>query len=121
DARHALWHKQYHDLIDRQCEIFAEADRNALRKDRVAYAQYLDFHTYLPYDILTKVDVASMYHGLEVRTPLIDLRVLDLATRPPLNLRMVRNGSGGRISKPLLKKILGKRMPHDFVHRKKQG
>lgn len=121
EARHVLWQTQYHDLIDRQCEIFAEADRNARRKDRLAYAQYLDFHTYLPCDILTKVDVASMYHGLEVRTPLIDLRVLDLAMRLPLRQRMVRNGSGSRISKPLLKKILGKHMPHDFVHRRKRG
>ena len=120
-SRRALWRPEHHGLIGRPCEIFEEADRNARRHDRVAYAQYLDFQTYLPYDILTKVDVASMYHGLEVRTPLIDLRVVELASRLPMNLRLGRNGTSGRVPKYLLKKILGRTFPPEFVHRRKQG
>jgi len=121
ERRHALWRNQYHGFIDRKCEVFVEADRNARQNDRVAYAQYLDFHTYLPCDILTKVDVASMYHGLEVRTPLIDLRVLELVTRLPLKQRIARNGGSGPVLKHLLKKVLGRTMPREFVYRKKQG
>ncbi|MDT5156642.1 MAG: hypothetical protein QOH51_999 [Acidobacteriota bacterium] len=120
-GRRALWRSEYHGLIGRGCEIFERADKKARRLDRVAYAQYLDYQTYLPCDILTKVDVASMYHGLEVRTPLIDLRVVELAARLPLNQRLGRNGSAGRIPKYLLKKILGRTFPHEFIHRKKQG
>jgi len=120
-SRRALWRPQYQALIGRGCEIFEQADNNARRHDRVAYAQYLDYQTYLPCDILTKVDVASMYHGLEVRTPLIDLRVMELATRLPLSQRIGRNGSSEQIPKYLLKKILGRTFPPEFIHRRKQG
>lgn len=120
-SRRDLWRPEHHDLVGRPCEAFEESDRKARGHDRVAYAQYLDYRTYLPYDILTKVDVASMYHGLEVRTPLIDLRVVDLAARLPLNLRLGRNGTSERVPKYLLKRILGRTFPPEFVHRKKQG
>jgi asparagine synthase (glutamine-hydrolysing) len=120
-SRRALWRAEHHELIGRSCEIFEQGHMRARRHDRVAYAQYLDFQTYLPCDILTKVDVASMYHGLEVRTPLIDLRVVELAARLPLSQRLGRNGSPERVSKYLLKKILGRTFPPEFIHRKKQG
>jgi len=120
-SRRALWRAEYHGLVGRGCEIFEQADRKAHRHDRVAYAQYLDYQTYLPGDILTKVDVASMYHGLEVRTPLIDTRVMELARRLPLDQRLGRNGSSERIPKYLLKKLLGRTFPPEFLHRKKQG
>ena len=120
-SRRALWRSEHQGMIGLGCEAFEHADRRARRNDRVAYAQYLDFQTYLPYDILTKVDVASMYHGLEVRTPLIDLKVLGLASRLPQSLRVGRNGSPEPITKYVLKKVLGRSFPHEFVHRKKQG
>jgi asparagine synthase (glutamine-hydrolysing) len=120
-SRRALWRPEYHNLIGRGCEVFEQADRKARHNDRVAYAQYLDYQTYLPCDILTKVDVASMYHGLEVRTPLIDVRVVELAARLPLNQRLGRNGSSELVPKYLLKKILGKTFPPEFINRKKQG
>jgi asparagine synthase (glutamine-hydrolysing) len=120
-SRRALWRPEYQALVGRGCEVFEQADRKARRHDRVAYAQYLDYQTYLPGDILTKVDVASMYHGLEVRTPLIDLRVMELAGRLPLSQRLGRNGSSERIPKYLLKKLLGRTFPPEFLHRKKQG
>jgi asparagine synthase (glutamine-hydrolysing) len=120
-ARQTLWKPDYQNFISQKCELFDDADKKARRKDRLTYAQYVDYQTYLPCDILTKVDVASMYHGLEVRTPLIDLRVVDLARRLPLNQRFRRNGSGAQTGKYLLKKLLGKTFPREFVHRKKQG
>lgn len=119
--RRDLWRPEHHDLVTRACEVFADADRIARKHDRVAYAQYLDFRTYLPFDILTKVDVASMYHGLEVRPPFIDVRVVELAARLPLEQRIGRNGSSDRIPKYLLKKILGRVFPPEFINRRKQG
>jgi asparagine synthase (glutamine-hydrolysing) len=119
--RRALWKPEYRQFVSERCELFAEADRQVRRRERLSYAQYLDYQTYLPCDILTKVDVASMYHGLEVRTPLIDLRVFDLARRLPLSQRYRMNGGAEPAGKYLLKKLLGKSFSREFVHRKKQG
>lgn len=119
--RHSLWRVEFQELLQRKAGVFDEAHEKARGLNRLSYAQYLDYQTYLPCDILTKVDVASMCHGLEVRTPLIDLRVLELAASLPVNQRMRQNGSGELTRKYLLKKVLGKTFPREFVHRKKQG
>jgi len=120
-SRRALWRSEYQNLIEAKCDLFQEADHKVRSGNRLSYAQYLDYQTYLPCDILTKVDVASMYHGLEVRTPLIDLRVVELAARLPLTQRLRRNGSKELVRKHLLKRLLGRTFPPEFVHRKKQG
>lgn len=119
--RRALWRQDYQELIGRGCELFVEANERARKLNRLSYAQYMDFQTYLPCDILTKVDVASMYHGLEVRTPLVDLRIVELAARLPFDQRFRRNGSGEVTRKYLLKRVLGKSFSKEFVHRNKQG
>jgi asparagine synthase (glutamine-hydrolysing) len=82
--------------------------------------QQVDINTYLPLDILTKVDVASMMHSLEVRPPLIDVQVAELATRIPssFNLAKVNGKYEGKI---LLKKLLNRHFSHDFVYREKKG
>jgi len=80
----------------------------------------MDFQTDLPACILTKVDVASMYHGLEVRPAPLDLQVLELAAQLPFSMRY-RCESGRRIGKYLLKQSLVADFPLDFVHRTKQG
>ena len=80
--RSALWRPEYADVVTVESPAFVRADRQAPAADRLSYAQYLDIQTYLPGDILTKVDVASMCHGLEVRTPLCDVRVLEFAGAP---------------------------------------
>ena len=120
-TRLALWRPEYHGSLNSDCDVFDRAHEVSQHWDRVAYAQYLDYQTYLPCDILTKVDVASMYHGLEVRTPLIDLRVVDVARQLPLTMRLRQNGSSGPIRKYALKNIVSKYFPDDFVHRRKQG
>lgn len=120
-ARRSLWRPEYRHLVSYPCELFEAADRQARKSDRLAYAQYLDYQTYLPCDILTKVDVASMYHGLEVRTPLLDLRVVELAARLPLSQRIRRDDSGSLIGKYLLKRITEKILSAEFAYRRKQG
>ncbi|MBU0533653.1 MAG: asparagine synthase (glutamine-hydrolyzing) [Candidatus Omnitrophica bacterium] len=78
--------------------------------------QLVDFHTYLPEDILTKVDRASMAVSLETRVPLLDHRIAEFAYSLPLDLRY-RQG----IRKYLLKKVLYKELPAKFFRRPKQG
>ena len=50
--------------------------------------QYLDLMMYLPFDILTKVDVAAMANSLEVRVPLLDHHVVELAATMPTELKL---------------------------------
>jgi len=79
-------------------------------------AQYLDFKTYLPGDILTKVDRASMAHALEVRVPILDHVFLDWVCGLPAGLKLNR-GRG----KYCFKKALEPYLPDDILYRPKMG
>ncbi|PYS24705.1 MAG: asparagine synthase (glutamine-hydrolyzing) [Acidobacteria bacterium] len=120
-ARRELWRPEYHDVFNHSSELFADADEKAHSWHRLAYAQYVDYRTYLPCDILTKVDVASMYHGLEVRTPLVDHCVMEFAAGLPVPQRYREGGPGKAVGKYVTKKILEKVFPREFVHRRKMG
>lgn len=78
----------------------------------------LQFYTeiYLQDGILAKVDRASMMHGLEARSPFLDIEVADFARRLPAHFKL-RNGT----TKYLLKKALEPLLPADIIHRKKKG
>lgn len=81
-----------------------------------AWMQYLDAAWYLPGDILTKVDRATMHYGLESRAPYLDHRVAALAWSLPANMR-VRGGLG----KWALRMLLDHYMPHELWDGPKMG
>lgn len=84
--------------------------------DSLGLVQYLDYKTYLPGDILTKVDRASMAHGLEVRVPLLDHLLVGWMARVPRSLKL--RGSEGKY---LLKRALEPYLPRAVLYRPKAG
>ena len=80
------------------------------------WMQLVDTMTYLPDDILTKVDRASMAVGLEARVPLIDHRVVELAWRMPATVRCA-----GGVPKAVLRNVLAAHVPAALVSRPKMG
>src|SRR5215469_1350045 len=82
----------------------------------VAGANRADLHTYLPDDLLVKVDVASMAHGLETRSPLLDHVFVEWAVGLPDRLKLARG-----TSKALFKSAMAPYLPADLMHRPKMG
>jgi asparagine synthase (glutamine-hydrolysing) len=84
--------------------------------DPLSLIQYLDMKTYLPGDILTKVDRASMAHALEVRVPLLDHKLVEWISGLPPSMKL-----RGQEGKYIFKKSLESYLPHDILYRKKMG
>ena len=90
--------------------------RAAPATDALGRAQYADIRHWLPGDILTKTDRASMAVGLEAREPLLDHELVGWAAGLPADMRL-RGGEG----KWLLKKAMEPYVPHDLLYRPKMG
>ncbi len=84
--------------------------------DPLSRAQYVDTKTYLPNDILVKVDRMSMAVSLEVRAPFLDHKLVEFAATIPSQLKLK-----GMISKYILKKTLRHLLPEEILTRKKMG
>jgi asparagine synthase (glutamine-hydrolysing) len=100
----------------RAVEVMRGYAKDAPTDDPLSLVQYLDMKTYLPGDILTKVDRASMAHALEVRVPLLDHQFVEWVSGLPSSCKL-RNGEGKHIFKKALQPFLG----DDILYRKKMG
>lgn len=90
------------------------------REDLEPYQRlrWLDLHTYLPEDLLTKLDRVSMAHSLEARPPFLDHRLVEFAMRlSPSLLRKPRQSPG----KLLLRDLIRDRLPPGHLKRAKRG
>jgi asparagine synthase (glutamine-hydrolysing) len=84
--------------------------------DAVQRAQYADVMVYMPNDPLVKVDRMSMQHGLEVRCPMLDSRLVEFAFSLPTRTKLP-----GKRSKHLLRRLAERRLPKDVVNLPKLG
>jgi asparagine synthase (glutamine-hydrolysing) len=90
--------------------------RHAPVEHHLDQVQYADLKTYLPGDILTKVDRASMATSLEVRVPLLDHNLLEWAATLPPEFRL-----RAREGKYILKKAMEPQLPSEILYRDKMG
>jgi asparagine synthase (glutamine-hydrolysing) len=81
-----------------------------------ARAAWADMHSYLPDDLLIKVDVATMAHGLEARSPFLDHKLIEFAASIPACQKMSMTQT-----KKLLKSAMADRLPAELLHRPKMG
>lgn len=104
------------DLVLNSHEPLIDSDQQADLSSFTEYMMYSDLIRYMPDDILTKVDRASMGVSLEARVPLVDHRLVEFAWQLPLHMK-VRNGEG----KWILKQVLDRYIPRELMERPKMG
>ena len=90
--------------------------QQAAHLDPISRYQYVDTLQYLPADILTKVDRMSMANSLEVRSPLLDVMLVEYMATLPATLKL-----RDRVSKYILRKFCGRILPDSVLTKRKQG
>jgi asparagine synthase (glutamine-hydrolysing) len=119
DDRQALYRPEYQawarDRVESRRAILHSTSTPALSR-----LQLVDVLTYLPHDVLTKVDIASMAMSLEVRAPLLDHELLEMAATLPVELRL-KPTLAGFTKKYLMKQVALRRFPAHVIERPKRG
>jgi asparagine synthase (glutamine-hydrolysing) len=106
-------------MDDRESELYDTVTapyRRCTSSSAVQRAQYADLKLYLPNDPLVKVDRMSMQHGLEVRCPLLDRRIVEFGFRVPTETKMP-----GLQAKAVLKRLAARRLPPELLSLPKHG
>jgi asparagine synthase (glutamine-hydrolysing) len=106
----ALRDRLEHSAFDGLARYFAEAP------SLVAGANRADIHTYLPDDLMVKVDAATMAHGLEARAPLLDHVLVEWAAQVPVEDRLA-----GGVTKSLFRRAMAPYLPPAILTRPKRG
>jgi len=118
DMRASLYSAEFHRELQsyHAIEVFKRHVQNAPTSDPLSLIQYLDMKCYLPGDILTKVDRASMAHALEVRVPILDHEFVEWVSgiSPSLKLK-------GREGKYIFKRALRNHLSDQILYRPKMG
>ena len=106
------------DNIDHQHpdRFYRDVWQRAKATDDVDRALYGDFNTYLPDQLLAKMDTSTMAHSVEARSPLLDKSLIEYAAQIPTDLRIK-----GFTTKYLLKKLAERYVPHEVLYRRKRG
>ncbi len=118
EAKHDLYTKEFtqqvggHDALNVLSPWYSAANGSGV----VDAALLTDTMTYLPNDLLTKVDIASMAVSLEARSPFLDHLVIEFAARLPENLKL-----RALTTKYVLKKALRMLLPPEILNRRKMG
>ena len=110
------WDRPLNALINAEEYVLRFDDPVVEKMGFIEQMMYLDLVTYLPGDILTKVDRASMAVSLEARIPFLDPRIVEFAWRLPLS-RKVFNGAGKRI----IRDLVYRHVPRQLMDRPKMG
>jgi asparagine synthase (glutamine-hydrolysing) len=118
DERQTLYSTSFKEKLDGYSaeQVFEKALAGKSFDDPLKEIQYLDYKTWVTGDINTKVDRASMAHGLEVRVPILDHKLVEWAFKIPSKLNL--KGSEGKAE---FKRLLEPHVPHDNLYRKKMG
>jgi asparagine synthase (glutamine-hydrolysing) len=118
ELKYSLLHPDVHASLDGydSVDVLRAYYDKVQGADPLARIQYVDVKTYLPDDILVKVDRASMAHSLEVRAPLLDHRFMELAASIPASLKL-----RGQTGKHIFKQALSGLLPHEILYRSKMG
>ena len=131
--RLSLWRPEHNNIVIETRQQFDRRLSDVSGGELLNDLQSFDIENYVPFDNLTKVDIASMYHGLEVRVPLLDHVFMETVAQIPPELKLKPNvGNGtGRLEtlansaavtgKYLLKKNAERFFSHEFLHREKRG
>lgn len=117
--KNLLYTSDFRETLRRDSQMssfFNELSNNVKTKASLDSLLYIDSKTYLPGDILTKVDRASMAVSLEARVPLLDHKLIEFVTRIPADMKMA-----GFETKHVFKKAISDLIPAEILHRPKQG
>lgn len=117
-AKQSLYNQNFKKLlaIDSYQKVIAYF-KEVPNADKLTQTTYADFNTYLPDDLLVKMDIASMANSLEARSPLLDHAFLELTAHIPIQLKL----KGLHNSKYIFKQALHGFLPETVLNRPKMG